>query len=160
MIKDLKKYFSKKFYASIQCFTIMVTLCLILNQSWAQKRQLTASDKINKVAVIDHSRLRKEYKEFAVSKEKLAKENKSEKEKFEKELPSGNRTEITNKYQMNQKKRNQDRIAITQEYELKINAAIAAIVSEGGFTEVKSLVKDSSVNRRIDITDLVLKKLN
>ncbi len=47
-----------------------------------------------------------------------------------------------------------------KEYEQKITLAIDSVVSEGGFTDVKPLNKDTAIQNGANITDLVLKKLN
>ena len=76
------------------------------------------------------------------------------------------RSGISGNYQLNQKKRNQEKITLMQQYEQKIQAAIQAVVTEGGYTDIKPLVKDKEKDkeapeqRSIDITDLILKKLN
>jgi len=190
MSKDLRTCFSKKLFTTIPMFFILAVLFLLPDNAWSQKKQLTASGKVIKIAFIDHSRLRKEFKKFVAAKEKLAKENEAEKKSLEQALRfldkqtkeqlvqdslngGGTRNQITSKAnskrsgiihnnQLSQRKRNQARIALTQDYERKINTAVETVVREGGFTEVKPFVKDSSgqSRRNVDVTDLLLRKLN
>lgn len=153
-----------------------------------QKKQLTASSKVSKVGYIDHHALRMGYKAFNDAKHKIANEQIAAKKSFDQStqiveqqanqlleqdslLGGKNRQQILNDasykssklaldFQEGQKKRNQDRMAIMEEYEKKIRLAIDNVVSEVGFTDVKALDKTTVIQNGINITDLVLKKLN
>lgn len=188
MNKKLKEYISLKFYTRT-CAALLLGMTSVLPVGALAQHQLTASGKVTRVAYIDHSRLRKEFKEFAAAWQKLGKENTADKKSMEQalelldkqtkeqltqdslngggsrsqiiSLDSSRRSEIIQKNQLEQAKRNQDRITLMQEYEQKINAAIDAVVAEGGFTDVRPLIKDQPDKKRgIEITDLLLKKLN
>ncbi len=172
----MKKNFSSHFLKAVD---IPVRLCLIATvlflqpkQSWSQKRQLSPSAKVSKIAFIDHSKLRKDFKAFSSAKEKIAKDNDADKKTFDRALKlldeqtkeqlrldslsgatnhnniinqaTAKRNEIVNNHQLEQKKRNQERIILMQDYEKKIVLAIDAIVSEGGFTDVQPLRKDTA----------------
>lgn len=153
-----------------------------------QRKQLIASGKVIKIGYLDHLALRKEYKAFNDAKNKIANEQLAAKRSFDQSrqiveqqanqllkqdslLGGKNRQQILNDasyksskltldFQEGQKKRNQDRMAIMDEYEKKIRLAIDDIVSKGGFTDVKALDKTKVIKNGINITDLVLKKLN
>ncbi len=188
MNKKRKEYISLKFYTRT-CAALLLGMILVPPLEALAQHQLTASDKVTKVAYIDHSRLRKEFKEFAAARQKLAEENVADKKSMEQALQlldkqtkdqlaqdslnggggraqimsqdSSRRSEIIQKNQLAQAKRNRDRIAVMQEYERKINAAVDAVVTEGGFTDIRPLVQDQPERKRgIEITDLLLKKLN
>jgi len=62
MTMDLLNQYLKKIYISTQYILIVVGLCFLSSKAFSQKKQLTNSNKVTKVALIDHSRLRKEYK--------------------------------------------------------------------------------------------------
>jgi len=153
-----------------------------------QKKQLTPSGKVEKIAFIDHIRLRKEYHAFATAKKQLATEGETENKSLTKELSqidfqakdqlkrdslhgskkqqqiidntSLKKTELYNQFQSSQHLRTQKRLALMKEYETKITTAISAVVAEGGYTDVKPLDKNTTNERGTNITDLVLKKLN
>lgn len=188
MKKNLQNYFLTVSVISVRLFLTATLLCLLPKQIWSQKRQLSPSAKVSKIAFIDQSRLRKDYKAFSNAKEKIAKDNEFDNKAFDRDLKlleeqtknqlrldslsgganhtniinqaTAKRNEIVNNHQLNQKKRNQERIALMQDFERKIVLAIEATVSEGGFTDVQALGKEPPVQRGINVTDLILKKLN
>lgn len=163
-------------------------LLLIPDSVYSQKKQLVPSNKVEKIAFIDHSRVRKEYKEFNTAKDKLAKDNEAKRKSFEQSLKileqhtkeqlnidslSGGRAReqiiseaaskrlvIVNNFQSEQKIRNDEKVSLSRHYEQKIITAIESIIIEKGITDVKSLVKQSAETRRMDITDLILEQLN
>lgn len=181
---------------SFICVIIIFSISVFFSAPvYAQgKKQLTPAAKAVKTGLIDQLRLRKEYKAYDAAREKLAKENQAEKKSFDQQLllidkqtqkqlkqdslkggkgragivqhADDRRSAINGSHQLAQKKRHQDRIALMQQYEQKIQAAIQAVMMEGGFTDVKPLSKDKEKDKAangpgsIDITDLVLKKLN
>lgn len=123
----------------------VLTASLFPTQASAQKKLLVPSGKVVKIAFLDHQRLRKEYHAFSTAKQKLVMENKAG---------------LKGQSNITPQKRTQQRQELMKEYEMKIAAAINAVVAEGGFTEVKPLEKNNTSERGIDITGLVLKKLN
>lgn len=188
MHKDLLAYLIKIKQVIVYMYIIIGLLFLLPICSWSQKKQLNPSGKVVKVAFVDHSKLRKDYKSFAAAKEKISKENEVSKKYFEQQLQlldkqtkdllkadslKGGKTrdkiqkdadtkksDILNAYQSDQKKRNQERITLSQEYEKRIISAMDDVVSKGGYTDVRTTVKDTSSKKGIDITDSILKKLN
>ena len=174
--------------STIRLIFFVGTFLTLSVQGWSQKKQLTASDKVIKIGLIDHSRLRKEFKAFDSARISMAKVNKSKKVSFEQALQlieqqakdqlkrdslsggkkreqvislfDSKRSALINDYQSDQKKRIEDRIALMREYERQITVAIDKVVSEGGFTDVRPLGKDSTNSKGVNITELILKKLN
>lgn len=186
--QNRKKNHSNLLFMAIQTLLCLVAFSTMPKEAWTQKRQLVASDTVKRVAYIDHSRLRKEYKAFADLMKKTSKENESRKKMHEETLRTLEgqtakilksdslgggknhdkilsqegikRNEAEASYQANLKKRFQSRNELLKEYERKITLAIEAVVAEGGFTDVKPLAKEPSETRGRNITDLILKKLN
>lgn len=184
----LLKTIRKKSCIPLLMLSITCMIFILPHQSFSQKKQLTPSDKVTRIGYLDHSALRKEYKAYHAAKEKLAKEHAAEKKTYEESLKlldkqtaqklkkdslSGgkNRQQLLNEsetkrqqlarsYQAQLKKRNEEKLNISKEYEKKIILAIEAVVNEGGFTDIKPLSKDSSSVNGLNVTDLVLKKLN
>jgi len=172
----------------LQLILGFITLSILPKLSAAQKKQLTPSDKVVKIAYIDHSRIRREYKAFSeliitmsnanaerkklyaeslqVLKKQVAKKIKSDsldgeknKEKIISQFAEKEQV-ITNTYQVYVAEKFQERAKLLQEYEVKIAVAIGAIVSEDGFTDVKPIETKTIQLSGADITDLILKKLN
>jgi chemotaxis response regulator CheB len=162
--------------------------------AWSQESQLAydGSTKAeyystSKIALVDHSRVRNQYKAYCAAKVKMsnamAAKKKSrdqsikdlEAEKI-KELKADakkggkNKQHIINKfesqkakiktrYNREQKEISENNKAQMRAYDNKINAVIAILVSQGGFTEVKPY-KTSLSQYGVDITSMVLEKLN
>jgi Skp family chaperone for outer membrane proteins len=165
-----------------------IVLLLISSQANSQKRQLTASAKVVKIAYIDQLALRKQYKAFSDTKRKLADENMIEKKSYDQAIQlldkrtvqlikqdslagGANRLQILNgasskkgqftfQHLETQKVKNTQRITLMNDYEKKIQLAIESVVIEGGFTDVQPIDKNTTIKNGKDITDLVLKKLN
>lgn len=184
----MRKNSSCKFHFPLQILLLLSAVFVLPDEAISQKRQLTPSDTVSKVAFIDHSRLRKEYKAFSEAMKELSKENDSKKKTFDESLKvlenqtskqlksdslkggkdyekissqaSVKRKETTTIYQADLKKRFQGRNILFKEYERKIVLAIESVVSEGGFTEVKPFIKEPFEKRGTNITDQILKKLN
>lgn len=161
---------------------------LLPHNTQAQKRELQPSNKVQKVAFIDHSRLRREFKTLTLARETSrqkwmaskkdldnslqAQESQARQLLKQDSLSKGKKKALImqesdqkkqlllSNYQLSQKKMFQDRSALLQECERKITLAIGQVVSEGGFTEIKPLPEEKNSQKGIDITDLILKKLN
>lgn len=110
----------------------------------AAKKELTPSSKVVKIAIIDHVRLRQEFKRLRASSTTL----------------SENYTAFGKQSREEGKKIHQQRVVQLQEFEKEILQAINKTLAEGGFTELQSYRKDYANLRAVNITDLVLKKLN
>lgn len=175
----------KLWYRLLFVFSFLLLLTAI---GTAQKRQLTPSSKVVKIALVDHSRLRKEYREFAAARDKWAQESAAQRKSFEQSLQTleqqtaeqlrldslsggkdreqilsqaaAKRSELTGLFQAAQKKRYGERMTLAQRYERKITLALDSIVAEGGFTQAQPLSKEASSIKGRDITDLILQKLN
>ena len=170
-------------------FLLTIFFQLLVSNVIAQKQPLTASSKVVKIAVIDPVRLRKEYKEFANEKEKSAKENENikktkdetlrtleqqVKEELRVDSLSGKgkpgeivkraetkRKSILKDFEVAQQQRKERNAVMAKKYEHLIQMAIDQVVAEGGFTDVRLPFKDaSSTTRSIEVTNLILKKLN
>jgi hypothetical protein len=178
----------RQFPIGCRVLVLLIPSLLLLSAASAQKKPLTPSAKVIKTAFVDDAKLRKEYREFVSAKAVQTQENFAQRKIYDqaistleqqtKEELSGDslrggggresilnraaskRAELTQRYQEAQKKRHSERMALVQQYERKITLAIDQVLTEGGFTEVKALTKESSLQRRRDITDLILQKLN
>lgn len=172
----------------IPVIALFLMMALLPHSGWSQKRQLNASDTVKKIAYIDHSQLRKEYKAFGKALIEMSNTNAVKKKLHEtflkdletatakrlkadsikggkdreliKERAANERTTKVNAYQTDLKMRHDERSKLIREYEQKIALAIDAVVTEGGFTEVKPLEKEPFKIRGKNVTDLILKKLN
>ncbi len=67
-----KKNFAKKLSGYV-LLTIFI-LIVLPGQTWSQQKQLTASNKVVKIAYLDHSRLRKEYTAYTEAMKKFSQE--------------------------------------------------------------------------------------
>lgn len=169
---------------------LLLAGCLLFlpREASAQKKQLTPSDKVKKIALVDHSRLRKEYKGLADALQKLSHEGRARQKAFDESLGSlaeqerkqlkadsvrggkkqgkiasdisARRSTLMSAYLSAMKRKNEEKINLMREYERKITLAIDAVVAEGGFTEVRQATKETPKERSVDVTDLILKKLN
>ncbi|THU33564.1 hypothetical protein FAM09_25800 [Niastella caeni] len=129
-------------------FFILCIGLLISNANGQTKgKLLTPSNIVQKIAFVDHSRLRSEYTELQTAKDTVQREWKT--------LQQQNRLTEEDKKAWHTKK-----AVALQQYELKIIAAIRYVASRGGFTDVKPIPKDSTAQTGIDITNLILQKLN
>ncbi|MBX9784092.1 MAG: OmpH family outer membrane protein [Chitinophagaceae bacterium] len=171
------------------CFVLPALFFFIAISCPAQKKQLSASDKVSiKIGLIDHSKLRNNYRAFVKAKENLALQNanntkeystslkqletKTEKELKQDSIRGGNnrekinqdfllqKTVLFNDYKAKQEQLNKQRIKIAEEHERKINIAISNVLSELGFTDIKPMTKDDKEQKGEDITDLILAQLN
>ncbi|MBO9563070.1 MAG: hypothetical protein J7621_09865 [Niastella sp.] len=173
---------------------MLSTIVLSLSpEADAQKRQLTVSDKVEKIAMVDQDSIRKAYKAFFAAKQKNFQTHIASKAALDKSLQSldkrtrenlqkdslkgakkrdqingqadGERSQLMLVWQQEQKKRHEERISMMTTYEAKITQAIQAVVIEGKFTSVEPVPKGGIATltdnkRRIDITALIIKKLN
>ncbi len=167
---------------------LVIGLNLITEKGVSQKKALLASTKIVKVGYLEPSRVRNDFSKFTKAKEKLTHENKTNKYSYDsavqeldkrildklikdsltggkeknKILDEGNtqRSNLEKQYKQSQRLLNSKRIALTQKFEGEINEAISLVISENGLTDVQAFQKDTLGNRKLNITDLVLKKLN
>jgi Skp family chaperone for outer membrane proteins len=152
------------------------------------KKPLTPSTKVTRIGLIDYVRLHKEYNALKSLHESGYRNWQNVKEKYDQAVKAqdnetnqqlkqdsgqaGKRRSLIQQeserrrrllfdnYQLEQKKLHTDRSALLLEHEKKIQLAIGQVVSEGGFTDVKPLDKNTPAGSGTDITDLVLKKLN
>jgi hypothetical protein len=176
-----------KIYDFITCLIITLALQFPL-QVWSQQRkQLKSVDMPAKFAFVDGIRLRKEYRAYSAAKDSLYKDAVAKRKAFnevkqqlkmetkkqlkkdsleggkKKELIAGNaaskQSELEYKYITEGKQRTQARLALVKSYEDKMRAAIQRVMAEGVYTELRPL-KDSSILKGTNITDLVLVKLN
>jgi Skp family chaperone for outer membrane proteins len=155
---------------------------------YSQKRELVRGTKVNKIAFLDHSKLRREYKEYSaklkelfdasvLEKNDLARKvadlNGEMERKLKKDsLSAGKKTDaIILEYekkkstlisfsQLKQQGLNNEKMILLKKMEEKIRLAIDAVVNEGGFTDVKPIDKNYNESNGLNITNLVLKKLN
>ena len=185
---DLKRRFTRILRTAVYLILILNVLFLLPHKGWSQKRQLTASNKAVKIGYIDHSTVRKQFIAFAAAKERIAKEHLAEKRSLEQSIQLLNqqtkeqlrldslsggqnqlqilnaadakKSQLQSSFKDAQKRRHEERNILMQNYEKKIVSAIDAVISEGGFTEIKPFDPNATGQRGINITDLVLKKLN
>jgi Skp family chaperone for outer membrane proteins len=108
----------------------------------------TSVSQVQKIAFIDHSRVRNEYKALQRAKDSLRREWKALQQ------PRSNEG-VTDKKAWHDKHAKD-----LQQYEVKIMAAIREVAAKGSFIDVKPISKGSSVETGVDITDAVLQKLN
>lgn len=155
---------------------------------FGQKKELIVSNNVSKVAYVDHSIIRKEYKEYSLAKVTLAKEARAVKEalnqalysleeKYLKEIKidsldggtkkeqiikkyQADKTKLHTDYNLAQKKLNEDRIALTQKFEKEISTAIDKIITEEGLTDVQQITPNTKVPEGRNITWKILEKLN
>lgn len=167
---------------------LLLAAMLMPQITFSQGKVLTQSIKVKKTGFLDHSIVRKEYKAYADKLKQFAIESTSEKNKLEKVLSVINieaekkikqdslvgnnkrdrlideynerRKTVLKEYQTKLKQINQAKQAFMQACEQKIKFAIDAVLNEGGFTDIKPIGKDINWKEGIDITKLVLKKLN
>lgn len=172
-------------------FLYGITVCLlsfIPTKSEAQKKQLVAVNKVEKIAFVDPARLRRDCQAFKSARERLSQQWYTMKAAYELEVKNHDAAiqeqlrldsltgmnkhnqiikEAQSKkgillrvYQAQQKKLHQEQLAVMDEYERKITLAIDEVVSKGGYTEVKAFIKNGVTDKGTDITDSILKKLN
>jgi hypothetical protein len=183
-----QKRFQKQKPPYILFLSFVLSVFFIPTDSCAQKRELTVLGKVVKIGLVDHSELRKEFRAYAAARVAMATENQEKRKAFMQALQAleqqtaqqvaadsakggGQREQIISgaavrraamekMFKDEERRRNSDRIALTQEYERKIQLAIEAVVNEGGFTDIKPLFKDSTAPKGVNITSLLLQKLN
>jgi Skp family chaperone for outer membrane proteins len=154
----------------------------------AQKKQLSPSAKVVKIAYLDPSLLRKNYRAFYDARTKLTTENDAEKKAYEKSMKAldeqtakllkkdsvsrdnkriqiindaaSKRAKLSLDFEAGQSKRNDERLALISKYEKEIVLAIDKVVTEGGYTDVRPIVKGTVTQDGTNITDKVLSKLN
>jgi Skp family chaperone for outer membrane proteins len=130
----------------------------------SEPQRLTPVHTGDKIALLDHSRLRKNYKAFQLMRDSAqlewqALEKKEELIKAD-STDDAKKQALLNACQSERRQFLQKRDALIQQYESKIRDAIAKVVAEGGFTDVQPIHKDKPVTNGTDITDKVLNKLN
>jgi Skp family chaperone for outer membrane proteins len=130
------------------CRTFVIVCCCILSITVKAQSDSNVATPVQKIAFIDHSRVRSEYKALQQAKESLRKEWQA--------LQHPQSNEATKDKKAWQDKHAKD----LQQYEVKIMAVIREVAAKGGFTDVKPIPKDSPVQTGVDITDTVLQKLN
>jgi Skp family chaperone for outer membrane proteins len=117
-----------------------------------------------RIALLDHARLRKEYKGLRLVADSMQHEwavlkNKEDRIK-QNNMDSAKKQALLDACENEKKQLLQKRGALIQQYESKITEAIAKVVGEGGFTDVQPMYKDKPAPNGTDITDKVLNKLN
>ncbi len=160
MNKSFPKIPTKRLLVSLQLVLSLSIFSLMPKQGLAQKKQLTASNKITKVAYIDHSLLRREYRAFADTMQKMSSDNNSKKKSYDESLSAlemqtniqlradslsgginhekiialalDKRNEIITTYQADLKKRTQDRARFMHVHEQKLGLADESIILERG----------------------------
>ena len=165
---------------------IAISTLLIPPPTWSQKNQL-AYDASSKIALVDHSRIRNEYKAFCLAKTTMSNAHIAKKKAFDNSIKdldaqekfqlkadakkgsknkdliirrhAARKAQLIKTYKAEQKKMNESSKAQLRAYENKIVAVIEIVVSRGGFTEVKAL-KNGETRSGIDITIMILEKLN
>jgi hypothetical protein len=165
---------------------IALTILLAAPPLWSQQTQF-ASESPSKTALVDQYRVRKDYKALYNAREKMVELHLAAKRSFDtaiKELDdereqrlsedaktggrnrgtilkeaAAKRSQLTSTYYAQQKSINENMTAQMRAYENKISAVIEILVAQGGFKEVKAL-KAGENQKGIDITSLVLEKLN
>lgn len=131
-----------------------------------QAKQPTLSDKVTKIAYVDHARLRGEYRALKAAREKARAEWQASEQGHQKQLAGlstkneAGREALEQNQQERRRQLHQKRVAALQAHERRITETIGETVSQGGFTDVKPLEKGGALSQGQDITDLVLKKLN
>ena len=161
---------------------------LAFNNSFSQKRQLSPSDKVTKIGLVDHSKIRNSYIAFVKSKDSLAKQHqtttstytsslrdlqKQEENKLNIDISKGGNNQekikqdyaaqkaaLLKSYNNQQHGLNLRRMNITNEYEQKILIVINSVIVQKGFTEIKQLLINDKDQNGEDITDLIIEKLN
>ena len=179
----LPNYFTRSCCRLLCCCLFLLPLCLVAQP----KKPLTPSTKVTRVGLVDYVRLHKEYNALKSLHESGYRNWQNVKEKYDQAMKAqDNETKLQLKkdsgqagkrqsliqeserrrqllfdnYQQEQKKLHTDRSTLLLEHEKKIQLAIGQVVSEGGFTDVRPLDKNTPAGSGTDITDLVLKKLN
>jgi hypothetical protein len=166
---------------------ITASTLLIPSALWSQKSQIASNNEISKIALVDYSRVRNEYRSFRLAKEMILK-SQSEKEKLFRwsvaqleaqkktdlktdakkggtnkktitEKSDAKKAQITAKYNAEQKRLSQNMKAQMQAYENKIIVVTQILVSRDGFTELKA-IRTGESQKGIDITRMILEKLN
>jgi Skp family chaperone for outer membrane proteins len=165
---------------------IAVTVLLAAPQLWSQQNQL-ADNLPSRIALVDHLRLRKDYKALYSAKERMVDLHLSAKRTFDASIKdledkkeqklkedaktggrnkaqilketTAERAQLTAAYYAQQKSINENMNAQMRAYENKISAVITVLMSQGGFTELRAL-KKGEIQNGVDITSMVLEKLN
>jgi chemotaxis response regulator CheB len=164
---------------------LVIALSLLLIPAWSQNKQL-AYETPSTVALVDHSRIRNEYKGYCTAKEKMTNARAAKKKALDHSLSElekqktivlkadakkggKNRQHIINKfetqkakvksnYNKEQKEINDNCKAQMRAYDNKVNAVITILMSQGGFSELRSFKTGEKLNG-VDITSMVLEKL-
>jgi uncharacterized protein YbbC (DUF1343 family) len=147
-------------YVMIGCFCLAMTTSI----RQTQKNPITPVHTTGKIALLDHSRVRKEYKALRLVADSVKHEwdllkNKENHIKQD-SMDDAKRQALLDVCENEKKQFLQKRGARIQQYESKIIEAISKVVAEGGFTDVQPIYKDKPVPGGTDITDKVLNKLN
>ncbi len=144
-VKYLKPFLNKLQYG--RClFMMLFSFFLFITTADCQttRKQLSPASAVQKIAFIDHAKLRREYSAMKHARDSVMKAGRE----MDRKPASAATTEQWRK----------KRAAVMQTHEQKIMAAIGKVVSEGGYTDLRPLSGDST-RKGIDITDQVLKKI-
>lgn len=139
---------SLNYIRTVGCYTLIIC-CLLTTSLKAQteSKDATSVAAPPKIAFIDHSRVRGGYKALILAKDSVRREWQA--------LLQQQNVSAEDKKGWHQKNAH-----ILREYESKIISAIGEVVAKERFTDVKPVTKDSSGVKGVDITDMVLEKLN
>ena len=145
----------------------LLLLLFFLSPAWtcaqSPAKQPTPSDKVTRIAYVDHGRLRLECKGLIAARQEAKAAWQTSEQDHRKQLAGLDKAERQALEQSQQERRRQlhlRRVAALQAQERRIVEAIGEVVSLGGFTDVRPLEKASLPDQGQDITDLVLQKLN
>lgn len=167
---------------------LFFVIALMSVSAWSQKKQLHPSGKITRIAWIDPKLLHKNYTEYKNLRDSLAAANTADKNVLQKSLQdldqqtatllrqdsvtgsqnrqqilsnaNAKRSQLITNFQFRQKTRNDFRVSANQDYERRIVLAVESVQNEGGFTEIRPLEMATKTDNVVDVTSLVLKKLN
>ena len=172
----------------LRASSLIFLFLLIPFLALAQAKQPTLSNKVVRLAYVNHSGLRQQYatfqnthnrsrqdwqssqQAFNLDQEQLEKaiqielqqdnSNGGKNQEALKQKAQVDRLALRQRYDQKWKKLKQDHLAALQAHEKQIIIKIGEVVAEGGFTEVKPLAKETPRKDGTDVTDLILKKLN
>jgi Skp family chaperone for outer membrane proteins len=174
-----------RFLRTLSLFHFLLLATLFCH---GQSRQLSPGDKVTKIGLVDHSKIRNSYTAFTKAKESLAKQHvtntqlytsslqelqKMEEKALSLDMATGGANQekikqdfvvqkaaLLKKYKSQQEELNLQRMNMTKAYEQKILEVINSVISQRGFTDIKPLLPNDKDQKGENITDLIIEKLN
>ncbi|GGG19007.1 OmpH family outer membrane protein [Pontibacter amylolyticus] len=153
---------------SLERYSLLVLLLwqFVSVEAKAQADQSKSKNKVERVAYVDHGRLRKDCEAMQAVKARSNAKWKSAEQDYKRKLANLQAKDEVGRQMLDKNQQellrrlHEERLAALQAQERRIVEAIGAVASEGGFTDVLPIEKNSLPAGSRDITEQVLRKLN